>query len=168
MSEDRLKAAGQEEYERQDLSVSGVLLFMAGLAVVCVISGVIIWGLYRYLDREQAAHQAPQNPLVSREGETRKATDADTATFPAPRLQKDDVSEMDSLRQHEIDALSTYGWVDQQAGTVRIPIERAIELTAQRGLPARAQGEAASRPVQQHNAAPNAKPPQKKGPGSAQ
>jgi len=33
--------------------------------------------------------------------------------------------------------LTTYGWVDKEKQTVRIPIDRAMELLAQRGLPAR-------------------------------
>jgi hypothetical protein len=35
--------------------------------------------------------------------------------------------------------LHSYGWVDQRAGVVRIPIDRAMELVAQRGLPTRPQ-----------------------------
>jgi hypothetical protein len=34
--------------------------------------------------------------------------------------------------------LSSYGWVDREAGIVRIPIDRAMDLLAERGLPARA------------------------------
>jgi hypothetical protein len=37
--------------------------------------------------------------------------------------------------------LNSYGWVDKEAGVVRIPIERAIELTLERGLPPQGQGE---------------------------
>lgn len=33
------------------------------------------------------------------------------------------------LRQDESRQLATYAWVDQQAGVVRLPIERAMELT---------------------------------------
>ena len=39
----------------------------------------------------------------------------------------------------EEQTLHSYGWVDQQAGVVRIPIDRAMELLAQRGLPTRPQ-----------------------------
>ena len=38
--------------------------------------------------------------------------------------------------------LYSYGWVDEKAGTVRIPIERAMDLLVQRGLPVRPQGAA--------------------------
>ena len=30
----------------------------------------------------------------------------------------------------EKEALTTYGWIDQKGGVVRLPIDRAIELTA--------------------------------------
>ena len=36
--------------------------------------------------------------------------------------------------------LYSYGWVDERAGIVRIPIERAMDLLVQRGLPLRSQG----------------------------
>jgi hypothetical protein len=38
--------------------------------------------------------------------------------------------------------LEGYQWVDEQAGVVRIPIERAMELLAERGLPSRSAAEA--------------------------
>ncbi|MGI9115076.1 MAG: hypothetical protein ACR2FX_08590 [Chthoniobacterales bacterium] len=36
--------------------------------------------------------------------------------------------------------LNTYGWIDKQAGIIRIPIERAMDLIAQRGLATRGPG----------------------------
>src|SRR5277367_6378199 len=35
------------------------------------------------------------------------------------------------LRAANVEALTTYGWVDQGKGIVRLPIERAMELTLQ-------------------------------------
>ena len=32
------------------------------------------------------------------------------------------------LREQEAETLSTYGWVDQEKGIVRIPVDRATEL----------------------------------------
>jgi hypothetical protein len=43
------------------------------------------------------------------------------------------------LKAAEQKVLESYGWVDKEKGIVRMPIERAIELTAKRGLPARKQ-----------------------------
>lgn len=42
-----------------------------------------------------------------------------------------------TLRPGEEQLLHSYGWVDQKAGFARIPIDRAIDIVAARGLPAR-------------------------------
>ena len=41
------------------------------------------------------------------------------------------------LHRHEHEMLTTYGWMDRNAGIVRLPIERAKELILERGLPVR-------------------------------
>ena len=59
-----------------------------------------------------------------------------TQTFPTPRLLIDDGDQdVADLHAREDLLLSNYSWVDQSKGTVRIPIEQAMELIAQRGLP---------------------------------
>jgi len=45
------------------------------------------------------------------------------------------VTDLAAMRAAEEKALTTYGWVDQQKGVVRIPIDQAMKLTLQRGLP---------------------------------
>jgi hypothetical protein len=59
-----------------------------------------------------------------------------TESFPTPRVQSDDGNQdIADLHAREDLLLSNYTWVDESKGTVRIPIERAMELIAQRGLP---------------------------------
>lgn len=36
------------------------------------------------------------------------------------------------LKQEQTHKLETYSWIDQKAGVVQLPIERAMELTAQK------------------------------------
>jgi hypothetical protein len=56
---------------------------------------------------------------------------------PAPRLQTSLTSDLQQLLEAENAKLNSYGWIDKRAGVVRIPINRAMDLLAQRGLPAR-------------------------------
>ena len=59
-----------------------------------------------------------------------------TQTFPTPRVQTDDGNQdVADLHAREELLLNNYTWADQKAGKVRIPIERAMELIAERGLP---------------------------------
>ena len=55
--------------------------------------------------------------------------------FPNPQLEEDEIHELREVRDAEEEKLYTYGWVDQNAGTVHIPIERAMQLIVERGLP---------------------------------
>ncbi len=66
-------------------------------------------------------------------------TPGNIATFPQPRLASNERLEINDFRVHEEQTLNNYGWVDEQAGVVRIPIDRAMQLLAQRGLPTRPQ-----------------------------
>ena len=59
-----------------------------------------------------------------------------TQQFPSPRVQTDDGNQdVADLHAREDLLLEHYSWVDQSQGKVRIPIDRAIHLLAQRGLP---------------------------------
>jgi len=51
------------------------------------------------------------------------------------RSSEDLYGQLRSLRQSEEETLSSYGWVDRKAGIVRIPIDRAMDLVAERGVP---------------------------------
>lgn len=59
----------------------------------------------------------------------------ESGQFPTPRLQRNYTYDMNKLREEEAATLSSYGWVDPKAGIGRIPIDRAIAILAERGLP---------------------------------
>ena len=56
---------------------------------------------------------------------------------PEPRLEVVLDQVLQEVRADESAFLHSYGWVDRQAGVVRIPIDRALTLLLERGLPAR-------------------------------
>ena len=56
---------------------------------------------------------------------------------PLPRLQLSPPGDLQSFRAREEAELHSYGWIDRTAGVVRIPIERAMDLVLQQGLPTR-------------------------------
>lgn len=53
---------------------------------------------------------------------------------PPPRLQTDPSKDRVALHAEEERQLTGYGWINRNAGIVRIPIERAMELIVQRGI----------------------------------
>jgi hypothetical protein len=145
MSEMHRPNQGREEYEHQDVGAGGVIGFLIGLGVVGVVIYFIVLGMYGFLDRYEAARQVA-NPLQAPQADTRVVTtERIEHKFPKPLLQKDDVGEMREQLMRESGVLSTYDWIDEADGQVRIPIDRAMALTAERGLPVR--GTAAAAPA---------------------
>jgi hypothetical protein len=127
-------------YEREDLSPRRIFSFLVGLGLVLVLVYFVVKGMDGYLDAYEKQHQPPLNPLVSQtENDSRKVSKADIARFPQPRLETNERLEINDFRLKEEKTLNTYDWIDQNSGIARIPIERAMQLLAQRGLPTRPQ-----------------------------
>ncbi len=117
-------------HEEKDVNVWAVGKFAIALVLICIAALFILFGLFRYFQAREAAVQAPLKPGVN--------IDARRLP-PAPRLQDAPILDLKQMRDAEDQILGSYGWVDRQNGTVRIPIDRAIDLLAQRGLPSRSQ-----------------------------
>ena len=144
---------GHGDYERRDIGISGVVYFMVGLAVAAVIVHFIVAGLYRYLENRAESRQRAVSPLVTNPVRDTRTLPPEFKTdsegtdyqkyleknFPAPQLEIDERTELNKARLYEENTLSTYDYIDKDAGTIRIPIDRAMDLLAQRGLPTRAQ-----------------------------
>jgi hypothetical protein len=130
---------GNDGYERSDIGAGAVLYFLLGLVVAGALTYFVVDSLYSYLDQRSEAEQAPLNPLVTNApADTRHiANDYPQDAFPNPRLETDERGQLNAIRLKEEQTLSTYDWIDKNAGTVRIPIDRAMDLIAQRGLPVR-------------------------------
>jgi hypothetical protein len=135
-------AAGHGGYERQDLQVSGILYFLLGLGVVTLLCILGLKGVFAFLEHREKALQPAVNPLVTNSPEDTRhiAPGYPQSAFPNPKLEEDERGQLNGIRMNEEKTLYSYGWVDEKAGTVHIPIERAMDLLVQRGLPVRPQG----------------------------
>jgi len=136
MTEETKHEHAEESYEHQDLSAQGIYAFLISLIVGGVVVYFVIWGLYHFLEARQREHQPELSPLVKQvETDTRIVSPDEIKNFPEPRLERNERTEIKDFRLKEEQTLNSYGWVDEKAGVVRIPIERAMQLLAQRGLP---------------------------------
>lgn len=135
---------GHEGFEHQDLKPAGIVYFFLTLVVVTVLCMFGLKGLYAYLDHREKASQPEVNPLVAKVPEDTRhvAPGYPQTAFPSPKLEEDERGQLNGIRMEEEKTLYSYGWLDEKAGTVRIPIERAMDLLVQRGLPVRPQGPA--------------------------
>jgi hypothetical protein len=130
------QAPNGPEFEREDWSPKTVYGFLIALFVICTLVLFVVRGVYGFMDAYQRKRQPALNPLVTATGaDTRVVTPADVGAFPQPRLETDERGQIRQFRLSEEQRLQSYGWVDQNAGIIRIPIDRAMDLIAERGLP---------------------------------
>ena len=112
-------------HEPNTLVVKGLVLFAVVLVAVGVVVEFSLGFVMNDFSREEKNLEALAPPLLSDK----------SATFPAPQLQQEPPVDLIKFKQTELDRLNGYGWVDQKAGIVHIPIDRAIEIVAKKGLP---------------------------------
>jgi len=134
-------------FEATDVRVSGVLVFLVALAIFAVVTGMIAYGLGKVLNAHMAREDGPTNrwarpvdvrPLgnMPNNPEMESKVGELTERFPTPRLQNDDGNQdVVDLHAREDLLLNNYTWIDEAHTKARIPIERAMELIAQLGLP---------------------------------
>jgi hypothetical protein len=112
-------------YERRDLGPRIISLFGLGLVITCILTSIVIWAFEKGLDRFFAYRG------------TATWTASPQMVAPVPRLQTNPARELGELRAEEDAILQSYDWVDRRNGVIRIPIDVAMRLTVERGLPVR-------------------------------
>src|ERR1700733_11006133 len=110
--------AGHEESE---VSVRLIVVSLAFLAVATAIVFVLVVGIFRYFYASYSTEEATRlsQPVVP----------------PEPRIEVAPYEQLQQLRVKEDHILNSYAYVDKQTGVVRVPIDRAIDMLAAKGLP---------------------------------
>ena len=124
-------------HESSEVNTAAVLKF--GLGLLLAGAGVYFLAnmLFTHFNEREARLEVPLSPLLPG-GQFRLP--------PEPRLQLapghpiHPLEEMRQLKDAEEAILTSYGWVDQRTGTVRIPIEEAKRLALQKGFPSNSEG----------------------------
>ena len=115
-------------HEESDVNIRAIFGFGAALLVVAVVVHLVIYVLFGFFDEREGRGAPAEYPLAAAQ---------ENRVPPEPRLQTTPREDLSELRANEDAILSSYGWVDRNAGVVRIPIDAAMKLTLERGLPAR-------------------------------
>jgi hypothetical protein len=118
-------------YEPNTVNIPSVVMFLVALAAAVVVVALLMRGLLRYFDARKAQEAPPPSPLAP-----------EVRVPPEPRLQgapgsvSSPAEDIRRFREQEDQMLNSYGWIDQQRGIIRIPIQQAKKMIEQKGLPA--------------------------------
>ena len=153
----------KEGHEESDLSIRGIVVFAVCLALGIIVTFILAQGIVVGLEWWEKKNDAKLSPVEQKLQEQRGLTAEERKnlypgqqegevklsaeeleriqterslqkTFATPRLQYDDVAEMNSFRRAENQWLDNAG--KSADGTIHIPISQAIDILTQRGLPA--------------------------------
>jgi hypothetical protein len=122
-------------HEPNTVNVPSVVMFLVSLAAAVVVVALLMRGLLRYFDARKAQEARPPSPLAT-----------GVRAPPEPRLQgapgsvSSPAEDIRRFREQENQMLKSYGWIDQQRGIIRIPIEQAKKMIEQKGAQAMPQG----------------------------
>lgn len=128
--------------EGDGVSYRGIVWFVVILAVTTVVCQILMWVLLRTFQyQSDTPALSPVAAVTERQAmEGRVYPDVyvvGATAGPQPQLLVNEPANLGQFRAQEHQKLTTYGWVDQNAGVVRIPVERAKDLLLERGLPVR-------------------------------
>ena len=113
-------------HEHTDADAHAITQFAIALTFFLIVSQLVLWWLFSsFSKREQEL--SPPVPAIVKTQAPREP--------PEPRLQANPRLDMRKMLEEDNEVLTHYGWVDPDHGIVRIPIDRALAITAQKGLP---------------------------------
>ena len=108
-------------HEESEVSVRFIVVSLFALLIGTFLMTLLVVGIFQYFHAtyrpDQAAKESPQ------------------VIPPEPRIEERPWQQILTVRAREEHILTSYAWIDQKQGTVRVPIDHAIDLLAQKGLP---------------------------------
>jgi hypothetical protein len=116
-------------YETRDVRLAPLVGVVVALHLVIVLVALGVVRLFDGFAADAAERDAAPNPLATEE------------PVPGPLLQADPTVDLALHREREARSTTEYAWIDRGTGVVRIPVERALELLVERGLPVRPDSE---------------------------
>jgi hypothetical protein len=117
-------SATTEPFDKE-INLRGIFWTAVGLVVVTVVSAILMWVLLRGFSKSDERRDPPPSPI---------AAQAVQPPPPEPRLQTDDKGDLRMMRAEEDAVLDHPAWINQEQGTVRVPIGVAMQVIASRGL----------------------------------
>jgi len=114
-------------YEKEDINERSTVWFGVWILVLMVGVSFLLKPLYNLLVARGVETQAPAAYVAE--------SDPGALEPPGPRLQATPERQLAELRAQEDAILSSYAWVEKDRGVARIPIDEAMRIVAERGLP---------------------------------
>jgi|SRR5271165_561763 len=108
-------------HETKEVSVPFVFASLIALIIGAFLAALLAVGIFQFFKATYHPDQA--------------AKEAVTQVPPTPRIEEHPAEQLQSIRAREDHVLSTYALIDKDRGIVRVPIDKAIDMLAAKGVP---------------------------------
>ncbi len=108
-------------HEHEDIDIRRIFRIAGLSVVVMILVHLAVWGMFVYYRAEEQSRDVRQTLI-----------DTPVQPPPEPRLQVNPSQDWQAYYRSQQLILNSYGWTSREQGRVHIPIERAMELFAQR------------------------------------
>jgi hypothetical protein len=136
-------------YEITDVNINGIVVFLSGLVGFLVVFFVFCWGMGKVINGALQKADGPADKWHEAQGGGMKGLTSNpefqqqklqqlSQAFPEPRVDLDDGNQQTADLHAREDLMLEHYSSTQGSNSVRIPIDRAMELIAERGLPVHA------------------------------
>jgi hypothetical protein len=121
------------------VSFRGIVWFLVVIFATTMFCQGLIIGVFKVLEHQRSDNDPARAPLAAQTSmpHIEQGTVVAGTPMPSPNLLTDDPLTLAKFRAEEDTKLTTYAALDRNAGTYRIPIEKAKDLLMQKGLPSR-------------------------------
>lgn len=112
-------------YEERDANTVTVIKFGVWLGAGILASMAFLGWFFNLLKQHEASESPAPAPMAAQLPKQP----------PHPRLQPTPMPDLKAMRDAEEQVLNNYAWIDPDKGIVRMPIDKALDLVAQKGFP---------------------------------
>jgi hypothetical protein len=122
-------------FEKADVQPTTIYWYLGALAISVILSYVACVFVLRLTTKMAVEYDTPP-PMIRQE-----MGSAYEAMPPEPRLQgvpghgNDPQTDLRQKVESDTEANQKYGWIDQNAGVAQIPVQDAMKIIAEKGLP---------------------------------
>lgn len=106
-------------HERDISHVGPMVTAMLATLLIVIVFIFLIWWVFQ-------AWQTPSEPSPFSEQPISESV---------PRLQANPPADLAALKDRDRERLQSVGWVDREAGVIHMPVDHAMALLVERGLP---------------------------------
>lgn len=110
-------------HETKDANPWKVVIFSVGLFLLMLASLPLVTAIFNGMEAQAKRADRPPSQIESDQ------------TPPLPRLQATPRTALSEFKAEQQQRLTTYGWNDAKHKSVHLPVDRAIQLLAERGIP---------------------------------